>query len=112
MSKIVLVATGGYQNDEDSEEFLEDLVRLFERCLNMIVEKNERYGNAWRQQGWQGNLARILSKTARLKAMCWGEHEKPGFGETVEDTGFDLINITSFFLLNRANDNKWGDSRG
>ena len=93
---------------EEQAELIEDLVRLFERCLNLVLEKNERYGNAWQAQGWYGNLSRILSKAARLKAMLWREHEKPGMNETVEDTALDLINLTSFFLLNRATDNKFG----
>ena len=108
MAKIMLAINGAEDTTEEQEELIEDLVRLFERCINLVLVKNATYGNAWRQQGYQGNLARILSKTARLKEMLWGEHEKPGLHESVEDTARDLINLTAFFLLNRQVENKWG----
>lgn len=111
-STIVLSWESSEGSERHDPDFVDDFVRVMEHCLNLVLEKTEGYGEAWRQQGWMGNLARIGSKTARLQSMLWGKHEKPGFGERVEDTALDLINLTVFFLLNRARDNQWGPGSG
>ena len=82
----------------------------FQKTLDMVLEKNAAYGDAWRAQGWMGNLARMQSKVARLKNMLWQDFAIDSTTEGVDETALDLINITLFFLLNRADGNKWGNS--
>ena len=71
------------------------------------------YGQAWREQGWMGNAARIMSKGARLKGLIWRETpqvmEQAAY-ESIEDTAMDSINLNAFFLLNRRTSNKWGNN--
>lgn len=85
-----------------------EMVAVFEDCLNLAMAKNSGYGNAWREQGWMGNLARILSKTARLKNMAWRDNVAESLPEPHEETAGDLINLCVFFLFNRRDSNKWG----
>lgn len=90
---------------EASQEFL--------RVLAIIRKKNAMYGDAWRQQGYMGNLARILSKAARLKAVMWRSDPPPlsaQEGETVLDTARDLIALAAFFIINYEQENGWGSS--
>lgn len=84
------------------------LASVFEQSLHIANRKNQTYGDAWRRQGWMGNLARIMSKVSRLVNMCWRDHSLENAEESVTDTAFDQINITGFFIINRSEDNKWG----
>lgn len=81
---------------------------VMEDALNLIAEKSKGYGDAWRDQGWMGNLARIQSKTSRLRNMLWQDHETGVKEESVEDTLLDLLNLSAFMMVNRWNANKWG----
>jgi hypothetical protein len=85
-----------------------EMVVVFENALNLAMEKNQGYGDAWQQQGWMGNLARILSKTARLKNLAWRDLSVEYATEPHEETVVDLINLAVFFLFNRRDSNKWG----
>jgi hypothetical protein len=81
-----------------------------------IVRKSEGYGNAWQRQGWLGNLARILSKTARLDNMLWrekpwmdtGGEEAAEEQESVLETAVDLGALCAFFVSNVEAGNRWG----
>lgn len=87
---------------------VEAFVHQLEGALNTFYAKEKMYGGAWRQQGWMGNLARIMSKTARLKNMLWRGEELTDEQETVNDTLQDMINLCVFALLNRGQRNRWG----
>jgi hypothetical protein len=63
-----------------------------------------------------GNLARIMSKVARLRTMLWCDPDGDGPPvaaealdvEAVRDTLLDLINLSGFMLLNWEGGNRWG----
>lgn len=77
-------------------------------ALATLHAKDSLYGGAWREQGWMGNLARIMSKTARLRNMLWQTHTVDNEEEPVKDTIQDLINLCVFMMLNRQSGNRWG----
>jgi hypothetical protein len=79
-------------------------------ALGTLWAKEGLYGGAWRQQGWMGQLARIMSKTARLRAMLWADQDREDAQEPVRDTVQDLINLCALFLINRQERNRWGNS--
>lgn len=85
------------------------MLEVFAQCITLQRRKGLTYGDAFRSQGYMGNVARVLSKVARLKNMVWRDWPIEDDEETVKDTALDLINLTAFFVLNRANRNKWGD---
>ncbi len=82
--------------------------RVMELILCNIAEKERAYAGAWREQGWMGNLGRILSKTSRLKNMAWRDLPISNTEESLDETAQDLVAIAIFFLLNRIQDNRWG----
>jgi hypothetical protein len=88
---------------------LEAFVFVLEGAVNTYWQKERLYGGAWRKQGWMGNLARIMSKTARLKNMLWRDDALESSDEPIQDTVQDLINLCVFTLLNRGQQNKWGN---
>lgn len=88
---------------------LADVRRVLDDCLELVVVKNSAYGDAWKDQGYMGNLARIMSKHSRLRNMVWGDTlEDLDTEETVEDTLLDMINLCAFMILNWQEDNRWG----
>lgn len=81
-----------------------------------IIRKSAGYGDAWQEQGYMGNLARVLSKSARLKNMCWkdgtwldtGGEEAEVEQEQVQDTLVDLGALCAFLVANLEEGNRWG----
>lgn len=104
-----LVIEDGLEQNQEGYGTQEALRRVFEQALNTANAKNKHYGGAWRHQGWMGNLARIMSKVARLRAMCWMDFPIEDSKEPVKDTALDLINLSAFFLINNTEGNRWGD---
>lgn len=84
------------------------LVAFYNQCVRLVYKKNDLYANAWRSQGYMGNLARIMSKVARLKNMVWQDVQLESAEEPVSDTLYDLANITAFAGINHSEGNKWG----
>lgn len=82
---------------------------LLENVLEVVDQKNAKYGDAWKRQGWMGNLARIMSKSDRLRSMLWRPDPVEDSDESVKDTALDIVALAVFFAINFANDNPWGD---
>jgi hypothetical protein len=89
-------------------ETLIALANFYAHCLTVANTKSLTYGDAWRRQGWMGNLARMMSKMSRIKFMSWQDHAMESADESITDSAIDLANITGFFAINRSEDNKWG----
>lgn len=105
---LTLTAPTDYQAEEGSHTVLM-ATEVFAGALAMLKAKDRQYGGAWREQGWMGNLARIMSKTARLRNMLWRDSFSESYsGERVQDTLQDLINLCAFTLLNMQGGNRWG----
>lgn len=101
------VEPGAVVGDISTEQF----AQVLQEMANLYAEKTIGYGEAWREQGWMGNLARIMSKTARLRNMSWRRDPIENGKETTEDTLLDLANLSIFGLLNRRDGNFWGRQR-
>lgn len=85
---------------------------VFAAALTTLAAKDRAYGGAWRKQGWMGNLARILSKSARLKEILWRADPYDDASEPVQDTLQDMINLCVFMILNLKDRNEWGRNAG
>lgn len=97
--EIVKVQEGTVQQAED----------WFDGVAELIAEKNKAYGDAWKKQGYLGNLGRIMSKTERLRNLLWREVEAvSSSGESVQDTLRDLAALAFFMARNYSEENKWG----
>lgn len=80
---------------------------------DLIIRKSRGYGNAWRHQGYMGNIGRVLSKADRLKELMWRDEatdftEQDVAGESVLDTLADLGPLAAFAIANIEEVNRWG----
>lgn len=93
---------------------VQDVSAYYAECTELVREKNKTYSDAWKRQGYMGNLSRIMSKAARLQAMLWRDAEdgppvpERELTESIEDTLRDLANLTAFMTLNYTEGNRWG----
>lgn len=84
--------------------------RVFDEALNLAERKNHDYGDAWRDQGWRGNLSRVFEKSKRLRTLLWnGRAEAAQVRENVRETAIDQINTLAFFIMNHDAGVEWGD---
>lgn len=96
---------------------LQDVRNVVGDALRLLEHKNQQYRDAWRKQGYMGNLGRIQSKAERLKSLLWRDADGDGYplpanytrdGETVVDTLLDLINLSAMMVANWTEENRWG----
>jgi hypothetical protein len=88
---------------------MEAIRKVMEECINLQQRKGFAYGSAWRDQGYMGNVGRVLSKASRLRNMVWRNNQIEDAEESVADTLRDLINLAAFAMINMRLGNKWGD---
>lgn len=105
---LVLVLPQAMEGTEGTATLI-SLASVYDEALQLAHKKNISYGDAWRRQGWMGNLARMMSKMSRIKHMLWRDHDLQSAEESATDTAIDLINITGFLVINRSETNKWGN---
>jgi hypothetical protein len=93
-----------------SSNTLEQMKRIYDEALNLAATKNTDYGDAWRDQGWRGNLSRVFEKAKRLRTVLWRSNVQPtAVRETVRETAVDMINTLTFFVINLDAGVEWGD---
>lgn len=83
---------------------------VFAEAARLFASKNVHYGDSWRDQGWRGNISRILEKAKRLKNMLWrgGNVLLNGSSEHPRETMLDMINTLAFAIINMDDDVEWG----
>lgn len=101
------------KSDDPTAEVLAILDKTMEKVRDLMANKSKAYGDAWRRQGYMGNLARILSKAARLENLLWRDRRGQAevLEESVEDTVLDLIALCVFFRENWLTGIPWGRSK-
>jgi hypothetical protein len=92
---------------------MQGLMVFFDGCVELAGRKDAAYGGAWRRQGYMGNLARLMSKSDRLRNMLWNNRASYGEdqSETVQDTLQDMANIVGFMYRNYEEGNQWGSNQ-
>lgn len=100
---------GGIQPDTEGYGTQMELLRIFHECLQLQQKKGQTYGKSWREQGYMGNVGRVLSKASRLRHMLWRDFPLDSAEEGVVDTLRDLINLAAFAMINHRNQNRWGN---
>lgn len=89
---------------------LDQMKRVYEEALGLAATKNTDYGDAWRDQGWRGNLSRVFEKAKRLRTILWRSNVQPtAVQEGVRETAIDMINTLAFFIINLDAGVEWGD---
>lgn len=98
---------------------LQDVRNVVGDALRLLEHKNASYRDAWRKQGYMGNLGRLQSKAERLKNLLWRDADGNGYplppdrigaeqAETVVDTLLDMVNLSAFMVVNWTAENRWG----
>jgi hypothetical protein len=70
------------------------LTGLCEDVVQLVLQKNAAYGNAWRRRGLPGIIVRLDDKLTRLESLTNGdclELRVDNAGESAEDTVKDMI---------------------
>jgi hypothetical protein len=78
-------------------------------AAELHADKNRAYRDAWRSQGWRGNLGRVLNKATRLRNMMWRREVVEDELEPPESTMIDALNILVYTLINYQDQNEWGN---
>jgi hypothetical protein len=116
LEEALLEARAAQEMSGDYMGPVQDLRNVMGDAMRLAEVKSESYGDAWKAQGYMGNLARIMSKNARLRNLLWCDADGDGppipehelDAEAVRDTLLDLINLSGFMLLNWEAGNRWG----
>lgn len=109
--RLVLIDEAGNPavlGDAEGDVTTAHLLRIFSEAINLQRKKALTYGEAFRSQGYMGNVARVLSKAARLRRMLWLDFPIEDAEEPVQDTLLDLINLAGFLIINYRDRNRWG----
>jgi hypothetical protein len=82
----------------------------FAEALALFDRKNADYGDAWRSNGWRGNLSRIFEKSQRVRNLLWrSDSRTPAVGdEQAIETLIDMLNTTAFAIINLRDNVEWG----
>lgn len=83
---------------------------VFAKAIETFDKKNADYGDAWRTNGWRGNLSRIFEKVQRVRNLAWRPDPRvPAVGdEQVLETLQDLLNTTAFAIINLIEEVEYG----
>lgn len=93
----------------------EVLQKIFSEAVDLARVKDAGYGQAWRAQGYIGNIGRVLSKSERLRNLAWKDSEEgmadphPAEMAAIEEELRDIVNIAAFALVNLRSGNRWGN---
>ena len=83
---------------------------VYAKAIEVFDQKNADYGDAWRTNGWRGNLSRIFEKVQRVRNLAWRPDPRvPAVGdEAVLETLQDLLNTTAFAIINMSEEVEYG----
>lgn len=83
---------------------------VFYECLRLFEERNTRYKDLWKADGWRGSLFSLKHKVKRLWQQFWIDNAKDkGTKEKPElDDAYDAINYIAFFIRNVQANNENG----
>jgi hypothetical protein len=83
---------------------------VFAEAARLFASKNASYQDSWRDQGWRGNVARVMEKAKRIRSLLWrpsvllnGSKEHP------RETLMDVINTCAFAIINMDDGVEWGE---
>lgn len=81
-------------------------MRIMAQALLVFHERNQRYRDLWKGDGYRGSLFQMKGKLLRMWSIFWTGHPDP---ESLKcDDAVDLINYTCFFIRNVEAGNEHG----
>ena len=78
----------------------EELLKISEEVVDMVMRKNHDYGDAWQKHGTAGILVRLSDKSLRVESLMG--KQALVVDESVRDTLRDIVGYALLGLLNEA----------
>ena len=72
---------------------IKEIRQVFNKCLDIVADKDPRYGSMWKKESMDELLGNISRKFKGL------EHQFKENGEVDMEFPLDLINYTAFFYM-------------
>lgn len=97
-------------SNHHSPDSYTEVQRIFSEALDLFSRKNADYGDAWRRNGWRGNLSRIFEKADRVRHLVWrADPRVPAVGdEAAVETLLDMLNTITFAIINLREEVEYG----
>lgn len=93
----------------DGDPSLIEQACVMGECLTLMAERNGRYHDLWKRDGWLGNVFQLTHKASRIRRLFF---DRASHGEAVAtpdpDDAFDLINYAIFFIRCLRESNRTG----
>jgi hypothetical protein len=86
---------------------------VYAGAIQTFDKKNQDYGDAWRRNGWRGNLSRVFEKADRVRNLVWrADPRVPAVGdEAAVETLQDMLNTIAFAIINLREEVEWGGEK-
>lgn len=83
---------------------------VFAEATRLFAIKNASYQDSWRDQGWRGNVSRVLEKAKRVRSLLWRQSVLlNGSKEHPRETLMDIMNTCAFAIINMDDGVEWGE---
>lgn len=83
---------------------------VLQEAADLFAMKNASYQDSWRDQGWRGNVSRVLEKCKRIRALLWRQSVLlNGSKEHPRETLLDIVNTCVFAIINMDDGVEWGE---
>jgi hypothetical protein len=83
---------------------------VFGEAARLFAMKNASYQDSWRDQGWRGNVSRVLEKAKRVRSLLWRQSVLlNGSKEHPRETLMDIMNTCAFAIINMDDGVEWGE---
>lgn len=91
----------------DSSESGVEQMSVMVEALKLFQERNARYNDLWKRDGWLGNVFQMTHKASRIRRLFFDQ--LVGVETPDPDDAFDLINYSIFFLRCLRDGNRTGN---
>lgn len=83
---------------------------IYAEASRLFAIKNASYQDSWRDQGWRGNVSRVLEKAKRIRSLLWRQSVLlNGSKEHPRETLMDIMNTCAFAIINMDDGVEWGE---
>jgi hypothetical protein len=83
---------------------------ILREAADVFAMKNASYQDSWRDQGWRGNVSRVLEKAKRIRSLLWRQSVLlNGSKEHPRETLLDIVNTCVFAIINMDDGVEWGE---
>jgi len=91
------------------EESTIEQMGVMVEAIKLFEERNARYNDLWKRDGWLGNVFQLTHKASRIRRLFFDKASRGEAAATPDpDDAFDLINYAIFFIRCLRESNRTG----